>query len=42
MTLSDFHNTQNVAMGASAWKLGTTGVDYMQGFGHVRTSNVFA
>ena len=39
--LEDFYDGNNANTGATDYALGTAGVDYTQGFGHVRTSNVF-
>lgn len=43
VTLSDFYDGVSATADDEAWKLGTGGaVDFHQGFGHVRLSNVFS
>lgn len=42
VTLSDFYGATTAQADSVAYKLGTDGVDFSQGFGHVRLSNVFS
>jgi hypothetical protein len=42
VTLSDFYGASSAVADSTAYALGTTGVDFHQGFGHVRLSNVFS
>ena len=41
VTLSDFYGATSAVADSTAYALGTTRLDFTQGFGHVRTSNVF-
>ena len=41
VTLSDFYGATSAVADSTAYALGSTRLDFTQGFGHVRTSNVF-
>jgi hypothetical protein len=42
VTLSNFYSASSAVADSTAYALGTTGVDFTQGFGHVRLSNIFS